>query len=113
MAQVYWWHWLGLACATVTLGLTLGVLFQLSALNPRPAIAKFYVRIVLMPVVFALSAALTLFWLREALFISILRYIFEAYVVYLYVLLLLAFVGGEQKVWIARTTQHDATRQGD
>jgi hypothetical protein len=76
---------------------TLASLFQAITFTPRPEIAKFYARILIMPGLYSLSAAISLFALRYAYFIGIVRYAYEAYALYLYGLLLFAYVGGESK----------------
>ncbi|CCM05294.1 uncharacterized protein FIBRA_07508 [Fibroporia radiculosa] len=89
----------GLATVTATVVSATSILLHLKNYR-KPVLQRMVVRIMVMVPIYAISSFISLFSLQAAFFIDVIRDIYEAFVIYCFFDLLIAYLGGERSLLI-------------
>ena len=89
------WAWiLAGICMLIALGLSAHTLLQHLRSQAQPALSTYYIRVILMVPIYSIEAYLGLVFRHYSLVFEFLRDWYEAFVVFSFVQLLLAYLGG-------------------
>lgn len=92
-----------IVCALCTLAATIvstfSILLQLKSYR-RPSLQRFVVRIMIMVPLYAMASLIALWSLDAAFFIDAVRDLYEAFVIYAFLQLLITYLGGERSLLI-------------